>query len=395
MQGKGKVLKICKLCGEKTYYNPCRKCTTETRRVKEGWREPTHCIDCGKTIAYRATRCRKCDNEHRKTLPRKIKPKKYCIDCGAEVTVGPRCRKCRWNAIPLNPCSKCGKLSKRDPCMKCTMSKRKNPPRLCEDCGEDIQGKRWCKSCAAKHQKEYKRGKTCSVCGETCIQNPCYTCSALLSWEDNEDRKAWLSKRQERLWSDPEYRKRNSQGIADAWNEERKEYYRELRKEFWTDEMREYFSRTHTERWADPDFRAKMDEINSSPEVRQRKAEAAAKVQRKRFNTSIEIKTKAVLTQLDVSFKFQYPLGGKVYDFYIPQIQLLIEVDGDYWHSLPENIENDAIKNQIAEDYGLKLVRFSESDINSIGAHTLITEHVLPLLDSQNIIDIVETIPLF
>jgi very-short-patch-repair endonuclease len=66
------------------------------------------------------------------------------------------------------------------------------------------------------------------------------------------------------------------------------------------------------------------------------------------------------------------------YDFYIPAKNIIIEVDGDFWHCnpnskyiLPEyktqekNLKRDQQKNQWAQDNGFKLLRFWETDINT------------------------------
>ena len=61
------------------------------------------------------------------------------------------------------------------------------------------------------------------------------------------------------------------------------------------------------------------------------------------------------------------------YDFKIKNINLLIEIDGDYWHGGPgvekhfykldEVKINDQIKNQLASENGYSLIRIWESDI--------------------------------
>jgi very-short-patch-repair endonuclease len=69
---------------------------------------------------------------------------------------------------------------------------------------------------------------------------------------------------------------------------------------------------------------------------------------------------------------------NKIYDFYLPEYNILIEVDGDFWHcnpntkfALPEcksqeiNIINDKLKNEWAYNNGYKLLRFWETDINN------------------------------
>lgn len=87
-----------------------------------------------------------------------------------------------------------------------------------------------------------------------------------------------------------------------------------------------------------------------------------------------------ILDLLDIRYKkFLYAKEIKAfYDFYIPELNLVIEVDGDFWHcnpnskhSLPKyesqkkNLLRDKEKEQWIKDNGYKLLRFWESDINN------------------------------
>jgi very-short-patch-repair endonuclease len=66
------------------------------------------------------------------------------------------------------------------------------------------------------------------------------------------------------------------------------------------------------------------------------------------------------------------------YDFYLPKYNILIEVDGDFYHCNPikypggsicktqeKNLKRDQQKNQWAKDNGFKLLRFWENDIKN------------------------------
>ena len=68
-------------------------------------------------------------------------------------------------------------------------------------------------------------------------------------------------------------------------------------------------------------------------------------------------------------------VGGKIYDFYIPSKNMLVEVDGDYYHGNPEifkenngmqkrNKKNDIYKDTVAIGYGYNLERVWENDLN-------------------------------
>jgi very-short-patch-repair endonuclease len=86
-----------------------------------------------------------------------------------------------------------------------------------------------------------------------------------------------------------------------------------------------------------------------------------------------------ILDLLDIKYQqFFYAKEIKAfYDFYIPEHNLLIEVDGDFWHCNPDkfpnpeyttqkrNLQRDKIKTQWALDNGYKLLRFWENDIKN------------------------------
>lgn len=76
------------------------------------------------------------------------------------------------------------------------------------------------------------------------------------------------------------------------------------------------------------------------------------------------------LRPLGIKYQRQYKIGTKFYDFCIPSLGILIEVDGDFWHGniktgytvfnrrIYESRKNDAFKNGLAKAYGYRLLRF-------------------------------------
>lgn len=85
---------------------------------------------------------------------------------------------------------------------------------------------------------------------------------------------------------------------------------------------------------------------------------------------------KNFLNVLKIKYIHQWKSSiGKIYDFYLPESKILIEIDGDYYHTNPnvytapinemqkKNIINDKIKNEWAIYNGIVLLRFWESDI--------------------------------
>jgi very-short-patch-repair endonuclease len=91
--------------------------------------------------------------------------------------------------------------------------------------------------------------------------------------------------------------------------------------------------------------------------------------------TSPEKKVQTILDSNDWKYTFQYQVEDKVFDFYIESLNLLIEVDGVYWHgkNLNENQmnnmqlkhkKNDIHKNILANSKGYYLERIWEDEIN-------------------------------
>ena len=79
-----------------------------------------------------------------------------------------------------------------------------------------------------------------------------------------------------------------------------------------------------------------------------------------------------------IRFEEEKVAGCFSFDFYLPDYQVYIEVDGDYWHANPLffdkgnlnktqkiNVYRDWKKNQFCEESGMILYRFWENDINS------------------------------
>jgi len=88
-----------------------------------------------------------------------------------------------------------------------------------------------------------------------------------------------------------------------------------------------------------------------------------------RFDTSIEIKIQNFLIQLGIEFfthKYMNIKHGYQCDIFIPSMNLVIECDGDYWHSYPTGKEIDHIRTQELIEKGFKVLRLWERNINNM-----------------------------
>lgn len=134
-----------------------------------------------------------------------------------------------------------------------------------------------------------------------------------------------------------------------------------------SDEHKENISKSSKKRWSDPKEREKQ----RNRKVKWIKENGLNK------KSKLEKYFTGLLDDLGIKYEPQYPVKGYLYDFFIINKNVLIEVDGDWFHfnekihkqitsPIQENtIKNDKIKNQIAKDEGYILIRFWENEINN------------------------------
>jgi very-short-patch-repair endonuclease len=85
-----------------------------------------------------------------------------------------------------------------------------------------------------------------------------------------------------------------------------------------------------------------------------------------------------ILKEIDVEYELQKVIDSKIFDFYIPSKNMIIEVDGDYWHANPliyegkelnkiqvKNKKNDEFKEILAKGNGYLFERVWEYDLNN------------------------------
>ena len=97
------------------------------------------------------------------------------------------------------------------------------------------------------------------------------------------------------------------------------------------------------------------------------------------FKSTLELRFAELLKNLNINYEEQFRIENvkSFYDFYLPEYNILIEVDGDYWHCNPRkykepiydaqkhNVKKDIEKNKLALDNGYNLIRFWEYDIKN------------------------------
>ncbi|MEK6878729.1 MAG: DUF559 domain-containing protein [Nanoarchaeota archaeon] len=87
-------------------------------------------------------------------------------------------------------------------------------------------------------------------------------------------------------------------------------------------------------------------------------------------DTSIEIKVQNFLKLLGIPFfthQYMKEIEHRYHcDIYIPSMNLVIETDGDYWHSYPTGLKIDHIRTQELIEKGFKILRLWENEIKSM-----------------------------
>jgi very-short-patch-repair endonuclease len=84
----------------------------------------------------------------------------------------------------------------------------------------------------------------------------------------------------------------------------------------------------------------------------------------RRYETESEKRLWAKLCRnqlIGLKFRRQHPINRFIVDFYCVKIKLVIEVDGNI-HEIPENKVYDIGRSQILNDFGIKVIRFTNEE---------------------------------
>ena len=81
--------------------------------------------------------------------------------------------------------------------------------------------------------------------------------------------------------------------------------------------------------------------------------------------SSLEVAIRDELDQRGIRYEHQKRVGPFYVDFYLPDQDLIIECDGEYWHSRPDQVKRDRCKNHWLWRHGKKYVRVAEREIKT------------------------------
>jgi len=83
----------------------------------------------------------------------------------------------------------------------------------------------------------------------------------------------------------------------------------------------------------------------------------------KESNIEKKVENWLMLNNVPYVKQFRYKLG--IADFWLPENNTIVEVDGKYWHSLPEVMERDKRQTKWLKQNGFTIIRIKEEDVNN------------------------------
>ena len=85
------------------------------------------------------------------------------------------------------------------------------------------------------------------------------------------------------------------------------------------------------------------------------------------YLTNLEKKVKSFLDVRGIRYISQYPLRqGFIADFALPDKKIIIEVDGERWHSGKKKVKKDRFRDYMLKRDGWTTIRIKEKEINNL-----------------------------
>lgn len=282
-------------------------------------------------------------------------------------------------------CSECNDICKStsDKCGKCyskNHQRQEDQYIHCKHCGEKVHSKVLSQHLRVRHKVEFlnyvkenledfkKFGWcNCVICGNICVNRSKThnqpTCSAECLWKV---RKTWTGENSPRFGAI--LSKETKEKIATS--NTGKEGLKGNLNPACRPDVRTQISKTRIERGVAKGKNNPMYGKTHTPE-------AIRKIFSHRKMNKLEKMVADELDKASIPYHFQYFIVEhgmcKSYDFKIKGKPFIIEVDGDFWHGNPHKFphcdkvdkvrENDKIKDEIAKNRGISVIRMWESDI--------------------------------
>jgi G:T-mismatch repair DNA endonuclease (very short patch repair protein) len=219
--------------------------------------------------------------------------------------------------------------------------------------------------------KEYKNMFPDEILGET---------TWFTSWRNSEENKSQAREHLKRAFQDPEIQERRIRLIRENAKSEkyRQRLSESLKRWAQTEEGKEHYSKVNlrvTSYMKLSNFERWVQNYGVEEALRRQKEWQAKNVlPSKSRDTKIELVVADMLSTLNISFIKQFSVPHYYCDFFLPDYNLIIEVNGDYWHASPKKFSaTDVISHKkiIAQqiwDHDAKKV----ADLKTMGYQVLV-----------------------
>lgn len=140
-----------------------------------------------------------------------------------------------------------------------------------------------------------------------------------------------------------------------------------------TNKIKQLISLASKRNWDNPEFKSKMLKyIKSDYHIQACRRGALITQKKLMYNGYHNTKPEQELKQILINNNINYIHGYSVWDikhiymadFYLPELNIIIEVDGTYWHDYPNGTEKDHLRNKEFLDNDYKIFRYWEGFIN-------------------------------
>ena len=260
----------------------------------------------------------------------------------------------------------------------------------CDRCGRNKPNcaKGLCKQCYM-HSWVTEHRNSCTDCGKV-ISNQAQRCNGCAT------RKRWA----EGVF-DEEYRQRLSVAIKQSWangdydsEETRRRRSESAKARFARGDIEGLFTEEWRQNNAESKRKAWREGRLGGEEWCHKNAEGVKQAYRTGCydhlyipGSTLELEIIAALDICGIEYLSQYrpPNCTYFYDEFIPGLNLLLEIDGWFWHHSEiarkrGSVRRDRAKDVWAVENGYRLMRLQEEEIKKQGAWSLVIERVLPLL---------------
>jgi very-short-patch-repair endonuclease len=121
---------------------------------------------------------------------------------------------------------------------------------------------------------------------------------------------------------------------------------------------------------------------SESEKAKKIRSKAVQTVTSSGFKSKLEIATENILKGLKINFSVQHPIGYYLFDFFLPENKILIEVQGEYWHGTDNGIRRDSAKHTYISEYfpDHKFLYLHERDFFN---PKIIEKKILEVLDDE------------